>query len=295
MSRGVLTKEVDMNDLTIDLTTKKLKENFKYWLSKFAIKTVPVEDSKRKTLPATHTFPYFKRTKVAEDILLNQRAIFAASNRSFTTGLDPGRAMCEARSLNLHHFVFSYLGAHDPYYAKIGRADSPGFGVFIKGGLEEFPSCNATRRDLASKEAMKPFEREFLLPADARTFACLQAMNDKRHCGDFWHYWGDPKYLSEVGYLSNQWEWKVELHFREKVEVDDFEAVIWPYHEVAIGAAKKAKRVLGDIDAFRKTFPKCKTILYNWENPNERTSLFTASNIVANYVVEQGEYPDELD
>jgi hypothetical protein len=284
-----------MKDLTQDLTKTTLRENFKYWVSKFVTRNVPAKDSTRKFIPATHTFPFFKKTDVAQEILLNDQALLAAKVRRRGTGADSGREMMEARSMNLHEFVFSYLGAHDPYYAKIGRANSPGFGVFIKRDIEEFPSCNATRRDLASKEAEKPFEREFLLPSDARSFACLQALNDKRHSGDFWHYWGDPKYLREVGYLSHQWEWKVEIHFHEKVEVDDFEAIIWPYHEVAIGAGKKAKKVLGDVDAFQKTFPKCKTILYNWENPSERTSLFIASNIVANYFVEHREYPDELD
>lgn len=216
----------------------------------------------------------------------------------------PRRVMTRARQVGLDDFVFTYLGCHEPYYGASRDPDDdaydafPIFGLFIKRELERFPECNASRRDLASSESSPDTESEFLLPNDARVLAAHEVSNNPRHQGDFWHYWGCRRYrnmgsLSERRqYVSQQWEWKMEFHFRERIEKLSFGAILWPIEPMAIGAGTtRFTHLSEESDAFRRHFPEIDVVTYEWDQANSADTFATASEAVTRYFLRYNRYP----
>jgi hypothetical protein len=295
-----------MVDATKDLDEEKLQENFKYWVAQLSeassLSEGPIPEC---ALPTAHTFGFYReffgtKRNIYEDILLIDKALLSDKYRKQNKKLLPREyrarvRMTRARRVKLHHFVFSYFGIHDPYYTRGGEYAIPGFGVFIKTNIEAFPNCNATRRDISSPEVKPPFIREFLLPSDAKLLAYLQALNDARHSNDFWHYWGKPQYFSNPGYATRHWEWNIELHFRDKVPVSDFAAILWPFELQAVGAGRLERRMLGDYETFQSIFPNCKVIPYNWKQYGQSSSLIIASYSVARFYLANNRFPDEAE
>jgi hypothetical protein len=286
-----------MVDATKDLDEDKLRENFRHWVAQWpGTSGLSAGSVTECLLPTAHTFGFYRelsgdRRLIYEDILLTDKALVCDKSRKRNKKLLPERV----RRLKLHHFVFSYFGIHDSYYTRGGELAIPGFGVFIKTKLENFPVCNATRRDVNSPEVKRPLAREFLLPGDAKALAFLQAENDDRHGGDFWHYWGDPGLFFDDHYSNSHWEWKIELHFRDRVPVEDFAAILWPFELRAVRAGRLERRMLGEYEVFQSLFPECKVIPYNWEEPGQNSSLLVASYAVARYYLANNKFPEEAD
>jgi hypothetical protein len=202
--------------------------------------------------------------------------------------------MAEARAVNLDHFVFGYLGVHDPYYAKqTGRVFAiKAFGIFLGVDLDVFPTCNATRRDLAACPGQP--EREFLLPRDGRLYSHYQVLNDPVHGGDFWHYWGAYSHWRNPSYQTEHWKWKVEFHYRNMVPINQVEAILWPIEFVATkvgraGHARVDSESKAEIRDFRKKFPNVFVIPYNWDSAYH--SFVQASHAIVVYVLKHHTYP----
>jgi hypothetical protein len=284
-----------------------LRENFAYWLSKWNPCRHPSGgDAPGLTIPTTHTFPA-ERWEAAKnahvypyrEILFEDQALLS-NFRQRSLGRIPrgelGPKMEEARAANLDKFVFAYLGVHDPYYARQTGCQMAykAFGVFLGRDLDVFPACNATRRDLASKEAEKPPNREFLLPQDARTYSQYQVLNDKNHVDDFWHYWGGYHYWMVAEYREKHWEWKIEFHYREEVPVGRLEAILWPVEFVSVRLrggiqAKDNSESVSELELFRRSHPGVWVVPYSWSSV--RHAFVISSYATVRYVLRHQRVP----
>ena len=295
-----------MIDTTRDLTARKLKGNFSYWVSKLG-KSPPVVEAWDFVLhvPVTHTFGAWrkwgqngeKEEFPYKNILFRDNRLISDHHRYgefFKNSGSIRRKMTRARKSKLNRFVFAYHGIHDPYYARSNEIDVAAFGVFIKTHIERFPRCHATRRDLDSREAESPPNREFLLPDDARLLIKYQVTYDKRHRGDFWHYWGSENYFRNSNYANTHWHWKAEFHFFKEVPLKAIDAILWPFEiwgrqrQFLIGG----NRLKQD---FESRHPSCKVIPYHWSNLEPTFSLIRASFAVARYLSDFGKYPESAE
>jgi len=292
------------------LDEKRLKENFSNW--SVWIKTKPVRfvgDELNSLLisaqmvlakaPTTHTWGMQIRERqesgfqsyAFESILFKDKALLAANN-SAQRYSDSGTTRLDAQT-GLEKYVFAYLGAHDPYYA---RGNFPAFGVFIKKDAERFPYCNATRRDLHSLEVRadsRPFIDYFLLPEDARKFAAHEAVY--LHDGDVFHYLGHLRHFGEKGYIDKRWQWLIEFHFRERVELNYFDAILWPVVRGASSMRSGSRpnaRLKEAVAKFAKDNTQCCTITYEITTPSRAPAQFlTAAAVAMNYYLERDRFP----
>lgn len=299
-SRG-LTKVNAMN-----LDRVRLEANFGYWQRELRCEDIALDGSELSfAMLTTTTFAYEKRWGDGakerrypyREILFVENALLSDRQRRDLgryAANEPSRSMDKARAVGLDAFVFAYLGIHDAYYAAAPDLAMPAFGVFLRrGGLEDFPSCNATRRDLASPEIQWPPDGEFLLPGGGRGIAHYQSLTDPRHQGDFWHYWGSVKYWSDLDYPSRHWEWKVEFHYRDRVDVRDFAAILWPYERRGIRGGMSYSWTNGEASRFRDEHPECAVVLYQWVPQEPTLSFARASYAVAKYHSLHGRYPSD--
>jgi len=292
--------------LGTELQSSNLEENFSYWKAKWApCKQLERSDIEGFGLRTTTTFPYEKRwgaesTYPFREILFNDEALLSERRRILNNKIkpsEPRREMTRAREVGLDHYVFSYMGIHDPYYADQSTFPNPPFGAFIGIDLESYPNCNATRRDVGSPEAEWPPHREFLLPQSARAMSHLQVRNDARHVEDFWHYWGAPKYWrEEARYADSHWEWQIEFHYYDNIPISQLDAVLWPVEFRALGPRKRETSLLeGEASRFRDAHPECKVIPYQWSPGNPTMSFIKASYAVARFFLMRERYPHDAD
>ncbi len=292
-----------MIDVSKDLNLSELEKNFLLWLG---VWKCPQGDDDPPdaplNVPLTHTFPARKVWTTGEkdlcsEILETGTGLLSDQYRE-DHGLyrtdEPRPRMPEARLVQLNRFVFAYLGVHDAFYSR--RHDggfTQAFGLFLRKSIEVFPYCNATRRDLASKESsFKSDPRaDFLTAEHARRLCGCQVAKDARHKGDFWQYWGASEFWNPK-YAEEHWEWKYEFHFFEKVAVNDLEAVLWP--EVAasaVGGGTRLSSLHDRAEAFRGRFPQCHIVFYDWDDRLPTKSFLDASTAVTKFRLAHGKYP----
>ncbi len=198
----------------------------------------------------------------------------------------------------LDYFVFAYLGVHQAYYA---RGHFPAFGVFVRrtSETESFPYCNATIRDLHSpfvSENASLLEECFLLAEDARLLAAHDVT--RNHAGDVWHYLGSMEYLECPRYCREHWQWLYEFHYRERVPVDSFDAVLWPEEKIAL-ATRRGWDIRGHLSdnmrQFKKEHPDCSVVPYEVRRQGKRRSFTVAAAASLKFLLEEGRYPTSID
>jgi len=291
-----------------DLEEEELRRNYDFWTT-----TVPAspkykleagfEDALRQ-VPTTHSFGARSGgiLKLDEKVLFEDKALLAnTERRRALASVGAGTVGSTAARWGLDEFVFTYLGVHDPYYA---RTHFPAFGVFVKRGAETFPRCNATRRDLASPETGGDDDAtvrlQFLLPSDARDLpsdtrelASLELGNDDRHQGSFRRYWGFPEFWADAGYATDSWKWKHEFHFLEQIPTTNFDAILWP-REMRVNAWTRGfvPAPLTDRQSeFMDAHKQCAVISYSPSTHYPASAFVSASARVAEHYVRTGSFP----
>lgn len=285
------------------LASDQCDKNFSHWL-RALIQPLTEPDPKlmelARALPATHTFPAelvleSGNQKVYEAVLFSDEALLCEALRTNDPEA-PRRTAAVARECGLDHYVFAYLGTHDPYYATRHRCISFPFGVFIAKQNESLPSCNATRRDLGSPEVSPPHYQQFLSPPQGRELSAYEVANDGRHKGDYWRYWGGARYWREPDFPQDQWKWKIEFHYRDKLPLTEFEAVLWPIVDTpsVTGGYKLSSLQIAAAD-FRMRHSHCSVVEYRCTAGTAQVDFVSASYAVARYLIETGHYPEDAD
>jgi hypothetical protein len=284
-----------------DLSEVELRKNFAHWRSLLpASASYPPEAGYHgalRQLPTTHTFG--SRSGPVEHldrkILFEDQALLSNAARTRTHPVaKSGTVASMAVRLGLNEFVFTYLGVHDPYYS---RTHFPAFGVFAKRDIEVFPSCNATRRDLASPEVITDDDAtillQFLLPVDARELAGTELQTDSRHKGSFHCYWGFPEFWNDHTYAKQNWQWKYEFHFFDSIPTTQFDAVLWPM-EMRVNRWTRG-RVPAPLTArqaeFAAAHPNCAVIPYEPSTRRPGQAFVSASARVAEYYLRNSHFP----
>jgi len=283
-----------------ELSEDALRENFAHWADLSAAGAQypcdPADKANLLRLPTTHTFGSLSGTgePLWKRILLQDAALLSHASRE-TTNEHPQDATVAATAKNwgLNQFVFSYLGVHDPYYA---RANFPAFGVFINKEAETFPRCNATRRDLATLEAAtNEAALYFLLPDNARELAGLELESTADCQGQFWRYWGAHQYWDDE-FSRNHWRWKIEFHFLNSVPASEFEAVLWPIEPARVSPFRRGRFPLrpSEQDDYAAQNPASVIISYDCPTSEPGLAFVRASASAAIYYLTHGEFPHRV-
>lgn len=290
---------IDFFQNMVVITKEELKKNYERHLDKFTNCPAPLDfpDNFLK-LEVTHTFPESRdgvAGKLWREIFLNHieehRGLLSYECRKKNNLLhDEGKPEgVVAEKFGLYGYVFAYLGAHESYYANKGVA--PAFGVFISREIEKEDTSNASCRDIAilgisidnerelTDDEIKRIKGEFLFPEDARKIITYEI--SKNYDGDIWKYW------------KSSWENKVEMHFFEKVHIDNIKGIIWP--------VRKYRKLGGRIDIsyyheqfmdFAKECPHIKIYQYDWTPKYGHKAFQNASYRISEYFFKHGKYPD---
>ncbi|MBX3734091.1 MAG: hypothetical protein KF791_16060 [Verrucomicrobiae bacterium] len=289
-------------DVTTDLTEELMRANFNRWRGSVDVAPLTTSETEAIKTPVTHTFPDLNgRADLCQSILESDRGLLSDEKRratALTKGGEETRHMIRARAVGLDRFVFAYLGVHDPYYSTLSTGPRPAFGIFVQGGIEAFPRCNASRRDLGSTESIceddnpQSAQGEFLLPSDARELCAREVRT--RH-KNFWYYWGAIEFYLEEAYKREHWKWKFEFHFRDAVPVSEFDAILWPELQAADAAGSTRFGSLSDRSVqFARNHPGCRVLRYAYRNRTPGASLVQASTAVCRYILAHGEYPPTI-
>jgi hypothetical protein len=136
----------------------------------------------------------------------------------------------------------------------------------------------------------------FLLPEDARDIALLEAVSDPRHKCDLWQYWSAHPFFT-----NESWKWKLEFHYLNKVEIDDFAAILWPIskpkdaHLSMRSGLTPNTKLNSDAEIFKKLHPNCKVIEYNYgDTDNFDRELLKASTLAMKYFADEGKFPNSV-
>src|ERR1041385_3921576 len=177
-------------DATRDLTAELLSRNLAHWSDTLGCGNLGnLDSSPASRVLVTHTLP---REKVwvsgfrdlCREILEEGEGLlsdYSRENRHLYAVGEPRPRMPQARAVGLNHFVFAYLGVHDPFYSRApAGVPMPAFGLFVRRQLETFPYCNVTRRDLASFESnfKNDPESDFLDSSGARRLCNCEVAKD---------------------------------------------------------------------------------------------------------------------
>ena len=300
------------NKIALQLSSDKLQQNYTFWISHFKYNAgdslLQSKEAIFSNLPTTHTWGNRRildaktgnESYVYEEILFNERNI--QSNEQLKDRYGPafkgtmGRNALEA---GLEHFVFAYLGTHQPYYA---RAAYPAFGAFFKKDEHAgvFPRLNATRRDLDSPEVninQQPLENHFILPEHARQLAAIETTLDPRHNNDHMHYLGGHQYWNEVDFVAKNWEWKVEFHYRDDVQLNMLDAILWPEEDnplVSTAGYSALNKLDSDANKFKALNSGCSIIKYKPSRHKAAFDFVRASTNVLEYYIEHNCYPHHV-
>jgi hypothetical protein len=269
-----------------DIKEEELKKNFAAHFREFEGDPPPDFMDKLMNLEVTHTFALSNdkgKTVVWKQIFLNQnsdhRGLLSYNYRQKHELQNSREPSENAEKHGLNDFVFAYLGSHDPYYG--GKNTEPSFGVFISKELEKELTTNASRRDLASPEAVKSNEEiEFLKPEDARKLIAYEI--NKKYNGKIWYYWGSPQDReketeTETEYLKNMWTRKAEMHFFEKVPTSAIKAIIWPnlIHYTKDGFDSSYQ--IEERRVFSEQYPEIKIYDYDWMSDDGQDTFVEVS------------------
>jgi hypothetical protein len=274
----------------------ELKKNFETHLRNFAALTEPPGFMDMSiNLEVTHTFAESNdggTTRLLEKIFFNpnknHRGLLSYGYREKHKLPNSRKPATYAKKFGLNDFVFAYPGSHEPYYA--GKDIEPSFGVFISKELEKTDTANASRRDLASSEIIKPVRKEFLTPEDARTLIACEIST--KYNGDIWYYWGSPLYFNEAGYFRKMWERKAEMHFYDSVPPKYIRGIIWPDKKYHIHGGINSSSQIKEMQGFAQLYPDIKIYNYKWTAKYGQEAFVNASCYVSKYYYENQKYPE---
>ena len=261
-------------------------------------------------MPSTHTFGY---EKVGTDpkggkmdlgifpyksILFDKKALLSDSYRhkmAGTTPNSPTRTMTKARKFGLDNYVFAYLGLHEYYYAKCGRFSQPAFGLFLDPAIDYDINANATLYDLQSQYASGFTPQEMALTIyNARNLTTYEIVNIFK---DFFNYWICHDYASKDYHDDNMWEQKREFHYREKVELTNYEAIIWPIEYILNTNDDYEPRAgaIEELSTFRSLHGNIFVYQYQWIESVGLSRFSYASYLVSNHKFVNSTYLAEKD
>lgn len=300
----------------VEITKEKSKENLKMHLSKLTSDNNPEAPSfmeKFINLEVTHTFAESRdggETYIWRKIFLHpnseHRGLLSYEYRKKNKLLysNENEPKGVAANFGLNEYVFAYLGSHESYYAGKKDENIPAFGVFISKKIEEKNTSNASRRDLASPEILESIKdlsweeekehikTEFFVPEDARIFIAYEI--SQKYNGDIWDYWGNLEYVKvRDNYLNKMWERKAEIHFFEKVQIDDIKGIIWPVKKYRInGGGSDSSYHIEQIMDFAEKYPRIKIYQYDWTPKYGHKAFLNASYHISKHFFDNGEYPE---
>jgi len=305
----------------ISLLQNELENNFKTWQAKIHKGNEPepeILNLFNEKLFTTHCFPFEKITPQGD--VIPYESIFSSKDHNgvLSNGyrkllkINPDDDK-SSRNIpkGLENYVFTYLGIHQPYYArkndgKIGLNSKP-FGIFVKNPLlsietEKFPHNHASRRDVGKNNDdvdQKKTDLEFLLPKDARLLMAYQVCNDPDHnCSPsqlerFWHYYGNNGFWNDGEYATNSWKKKAEFRFFERLKLEDIEAVLWPiWLDEIDGVEEKYSRTYDDLKIYSRKLTKIKFITYDLDLRKPEICFVEASYLALAYYFQKGIFPD---
>lgn len=290
--------------------TDLLKLNFDKLVSQLSATAPPDPALKNSllTMHTTHTFGYEKTfyTDASRtlshtvypyrSILIEKRAFL--SERYRNKGLmhqagEQTRKMTKARIYGLDNYVFAYLGLHEYYYAQTDGMNIPAYGAFLSHTLDYEAHANSTLYDLESGLAAGYDPKDITLNTnDARVFTASEIT--VRYENDLFTYWICPEYADKAFYDDHMWAHKREFHYREKVELADMEAILWPVELVAIDDTDRMvirADIRAEIAEFRRYNPKVNVYKYIWKGAEGLERFSFASKLVTEYYYQQNEYP----
>ena len=256
----------------------------------------------------THTFAFEENWGTGnrypyKDILFTDKALLSQNHRDENNKFEldePKKSFGEAFSLKF--FVYAYLGIHDHFYSRTKtekkgvRIAVPAYGAFLTNDLDNMPKTNATSRDLSSPEIVGINKEDlFLKPSDARIYTAYEISN--RHNNNFWKYWGDlDSYRNEKDYLKDNWQWKTEFHYFDKVEINKFTALLWPIKTVFTSKDVSGlnPKTISEIETFKTENPNVVIYQYEWDLSNSFFRFAWASYIVTHYFYQKRVLPSEM-
>lgn len=308
----------------INLTKRKLTENYDYWLSLWKDRVEPeklISELFKHQLLTTHTFSFEKNLGAID--IIPYKTIFSDNqeNGILSNGyrkvlkINPDDDL-SSRNIpeGLENYVFAYLGIHQPYYSrkqddKVGINTKP-FGVFVKSPqddelIEGFDDCHASRRDIGTgNEEVDQLnkELEFLLAENARKLMSYQICNDSLHtcyattqleC--FWHYYGNPDLWRNSDYASNSWKKKAEFRYFEKIRTSNIKAVLWPiWVEGVVEGVPIFSKTYEDLKDISKRFMDIQFITYNLDLRKPEICFIEASYLSIKHYLTNGKFPESI-
>lgn len=312
MRAGGLAEDTSVPfDARHDLTEAKCLENLRRLRGQIGATTPSPELLQAATtLPTTHTF-----------------GLHSSADSIFDAGLvcvqerDPAALQRNAEEweekveIGLQHYVFSYHGIHQPWYAR-ARAGGEGkdlipkpIGIFLsveseagdlESGDDAVRRANATFRDVAvggdpGSGIERPFENYFLRVADARRLCAEEAA--ATYGGRFWGYWGDAAELaSDADLRGNIWKQFYEMHFLSRVVPEAFLAVLFPLVKTFDPATGDPTTMVVDgkdlLRLIRHRCPSTYVGFYNWTSRNGQGAFCQASHQLAERYLNTGSFAD---
>ncbi|MBL7701093.1 MAG: hypothetical protein JNM14_02490 [Ferruginibacter sp.] len=176
------------------------------------------------------------------------------------------------------------------------------FGIFIKKDLD-FPESHGAPCDVAQKNPLvdrKNLDKYYLLPSDLRILKSHQIIKDDE-ITDFWYYYGDPeRWENDDNYGKNIYQKAGEFRYYHQIKPDSIVAILWPFFTdiVLDDGSIDMNENLDLMNAFKKTFPNIKVIMYKHdveEEYNWAIKLVEASYYSTKYYLEKGKFPKDAD
>lgn|GEM_PF-2646999 len=295
-------------------TPTLLKNNFNKITGEmpFSKPTTPVVPIDLNTFPTTHSFGYEKTFYIdpaetitasvypAKAILFDNGAFLSDKLRDSMRvpgDLQPVRTMVKARDFGLDEYVFAYLGVHEYYYTQCRASNTPAFGAFFPADLDRtMPDSNVTLYDLQSSNAA-PYQPEemTLYPDDARSITSNEIHN--KYGSDFFNYWICDDYVVNDFIDDNKWMQKREFHYKEKVDVSNLAAILWPLDlSYSPGSGPTIKTsTLVEIVEFQRQYPSIEIYKYLWINAEGYDRFTFASYLIGKDIFELGRLPSQRD
>lgn len=296
--------------LPLGIREEELEANLEYCLSRWQPLVDPPDDVRSflRAAHATHTFAYSKMVDGEqfwpyEDILdLETRYGLLSDRYREEQGLfrkgERRRDMPIARELGLDSYVFSYLGAHEPYYARDEAIDSRPVGVFIKRESETVPRSHASFRDAHAdgNQTIEEKRKELLSCTGARKLAAYQVTNDPAHKRSIHHYWGDSELLGDPEYMKNSWRKKLEFRHYNCIKLEEIEALLWPEWVEVRGpnSFTTMSQTPTEVKDFCREYD-CPCIIYTLDHRLGERSFLEASIVASMFFDENGRFPDKAE
>jgi hypothetical protein len=289
------------------LTEAELEHNFELFnaLLEPKLKFPLTEESRQALSSATTTHAFGSRaggeSRLYRKILFEDGGLKSNRSRRSTSRDLLASVPDLAKSVGLDEYVFTYLGIHDPYYA---RTHFPAFGIFVSKSAEKHPQSNASSRDLSSPEfaafvkTLTPDEilLHFYLPDRGRQLAAREFQTDAHdHGGDFKKYWGSPE-LWEGDYARDHWKWMFEFHFLDNIPCSEFDAVLWPLetHYNPWTRGRIPSKASEDRSNFAKQHPSCTIISYPSSFAKPGLGFIYASWQAIGHYLQHGIFPSTV-